>query len=71
MKRKYARIFSREVPNEGVKYMIDEIREMSAEEAISMNKKSNTTSIWIAIPDGLYEKWIKNLYVGDKTLLTE
>ncbi|HSG30357.1 MAG TPA: hypothetical protein VLB82_02320 [Thermodesulfobacteriota bacterium] len=70
MKRKYARMFSRQVSDEGVKYMIDEIKDMSYEEALKINKE-NKDSIWIPIPDGLYEKWVKNLYVGDKKLLKQ
>ncbi len=63
-------MFSRQVSDEGVKYMIDEIKDMSYEEALKINKE-NKDSIWIPIPDGLYEKWVKNLYVGDKKLLKQ
>ncbi len=63
-------MFSRKVSDEGVKYMIDEIKDMSYEEALKINKE-NKDSIWIPIPDGLYEKWVKNLYVGDKKLLKQ
>ena len=70
MKRKYARMFSQQVPNEGVKYMIDEIKDMTYEEALKINNESKD-SIWIPIPDGLYEKWVKQLYIGDKKLLKQ
>jgi len=70
MKRKYARMLSQDIPHHGLKYMIDEIRDMSYDEALKINKESKV-SIWIPIPDGLYDKWIKNLYIGDKKLLTQ
>ena len=68
MKRKYARIFSKDISHLGLKYMIDEIRDMTYEEALRINQK-NKGSIWVPIPEGLYDKWIKGLYVGDKKLL--
>jgi len=70
MKRKYARMFSQDKPHHGLKYMIDEIRDMSYEEALKINQQSKG-SIWVPIPEGLYDKWIKNLYVGDKKLLKQ
>ena len=70
MKRKYARMFSQDIAHYGLKYMIDEIRDMSYDEALKINKESKG-SIWIPIPDGLYDKWIKNLYIGDKKLLKQ
>ncbi len=70
MKRKYARMFSQQIPNLGLRYMFDEIRDMSYDEALKINKESKG-SIWIPIPDGLYDKWIKNLYIGDKKLLKQ
>ena len=27
----------------------------------------NKRSIWLPIPDGLYDKWVNDLYVGDMT----
>ncbi|NIP37920.1 MAG: hypothetical protein GWO07_02575 [Candidatus Dadabacteria bacterium] len=71
MKRKYARMFSRQVSNEGVKYMIDEIKDMTYEEALKINRENNGGAIWIPIPEGLYDKWVKNLYIGDKKLLKQ
>ena len=70
MKRKYARMLSQQIPNLGLRYMIDEIRDMSYDEALKINKQSKR-SIWIPIPDGMYDKWIKYLYIGDKKLLKQ
>ncbi len=63
MKKKYARMFSQDIPKLGLQYMIDRIENMTSEEALRENQGSNN-SIWVPIPDGLYDKWIKDLYVG-------
>ncbi len=64
MKRKYARMIVHNIPKVGIQYMIDEIRYMQAAEAIRKNRL-NKRSIWLPIPDGLYDKWVNDLYVGD------
>jgi len=67
MKRRYARMMTREIPNLGLQYLIDEIKAISEEEAMLINNESETEqSIWIPIPDNLFDKWVDELYVGDK-----
>ena len=64
MKRKYARMIVHDIPKVGIQYMIDKIRYMQADEARRKNRL-NKRSIWVPIPDGLYDKWVNDLYVGD------
>jgi len=64
MKRKYARMIVHNIPKVDIQYTIDEIRYMQADEAIRKNRL-NKRSIWLPIPDGLYDKWVNDLYVGD------
>lgn len=63
LKKKYARMFSQDIPKLGLQYMIDRIVDMTSEEALRENQESNN-SIWVPVPDGLYDKWVKDLYVG-------
>ncbi len=72
MKRKYARMMTRDIPNLGMQYMIDEIRNISDDEARLINKDiENVQSIWVPIPDGLFDKWVDELYIGDKEALKQ
>ncbi len=64
MKRKYARMIVHNIPKVGIQYMIDEIRYMQADEAKRKNRL-NQRSRWVPIPDGLYDKWVNDLNVGD------
>jgi len=64
MKRKYARMIVHDIPKLGIQYMIDEIRDMQDHEARRKNSL-NKRFIWVPIPDGLYDKWVNDLYVGD------
>ena len=64
MKRKYARMIVHDIPKLGIQYMIDEIRYMQDHEARRKNSL-NKRSIWVPIPDGLYDKWVNDLYVGE------
>ena len=63
LKKKYARMFSQEIPKLGLQYMIDKIVDMTSEEALRENQESYN-SIWVPVPEGLYDKWVKDLYVG-------
>lgn len=63
LKKKYARMFSQDIPKLGLQYMIDKIVDMTSEEALRENQVSNN-SIWVPVPEGLYDKWVKDLYVG-------
>ena len=72
MKRKYARMMTRDIPNLGLQYMIDEIRSISEDEAKLINKeKENDQSIWVPIPEELFDKWVDELYVGDKSAIKQ
>jgi hypothetical protein len=72
MKRKYARMMARDIPNLGLQYMIDEIRSISDEEVEFINKDRETDqSIWVPIPEELYDKWIDELYIGDKSAIKQ
>ncbi len=66
MKRKYARMIVHDIPKVGIQYMIDEIRDMQDHEARRKNR-FNKRSIWVPIPDCLYDQWVNDLYVGDMT----
>lgn len=68
MKRKYARMIVHNIPKIGIQYTIDEIRYMQADEAKRKNRL-NKRSIWVLIPDGLYDKWVNDLYVGDMAII--
>jgi len=63
LKKKYARMFSQEIPKLGLQYMIDRIVDMTSEEALRENQESHN-SIWVPVPEGLYDKWVNDLYVG-------
>ena len=72
MKRKYARMMTRDIPNLGLQYLIDDIRSISDDEAKLINKdKENDQSIWVPIPDGLFDKWVDELYIGDKSAIKQ
>ena len=72
MKRKYARMMTRDIPNLGLQYMIDEIRSISEDEAKLINKdKEYDQSIWVPIPEELFDKWVDELYVGDKSAIKQ
>jgi hypothetical protein len=70
MKRRYARMITREIPNLGLQYIIDEIRTISEDEAKLINKdEENDQSIWVPIPDNFFDMWVDELYVGDKSAI--
>ncbi len=72
MKRKYARMMTRDIPNLGLQYMIDDIRNITEDEAKLINKdKENDQSIWVPIPEELFDKWVDELYVGDKSAIKQ
>lgn len=72
MKRRYARMMTREIPNLGLQYLIDEIKAISEDEARLINNERETEqSIWIPIPDNLFDKWVDELYVGDKNAVRQ
>jgi len=72
MKRKYARMMTRDIPNLGLQYLIDDIRNISDDEAKLINEdKENDQSIWVPIPDGLFDKWVDELYIGDKSAIKQ
>ncbi|NIP38727.1 MAG: hypothetical protein GWO07_08305 [Candidatus Dadabacteria bacterium] len=72
MKRRYARMMTRDIPNLGMQYMIDEIRSISDEEAKVINKDvESEQSIWVPVPDELFNKWVDELYIGDKEALKQ
>ena len=72
MKRKYARMMTREIPNLGLQYMIDDIKNISDDEAKLINKdRESDQSIWVPIPDELFSKWVDELYVGDKSAIRQ
>lgn len=72
MKRRYARMMTREIPNLGLQYLIDEIKAISEDEATLINNERETEqSIWIPIPDNLFDKWVDELYVGDKNAVRQ
>ena len=63
MKKKFARMISHDIPKLGHQYMIDKIEDMTSEEALKINQEMKG-SIWVPIPEGLYDKWMKDLYIG-------
>jgi len=72
MKRKYARMMTRDIPNLGLQYLIDDIRNITEDEAKLINEdKENDQSIWVPIPDGLFDKWVDELYIGDKSAIKQ
>ncbi len=72
MKRKYARMMTRDIPNLGLQYMIDDIRNITDDEAKLINKdKENDQSIWVPIPEELFDKWVDELYIGDKAAIKQ
>jgi hypothetical protein len=72
MKRKYARMMTRDIPNLGLQYLIDDIRNISDDEAKLINKdKENDQSIWVPIPEELFDKWVDELYIGDKSAIKQ
>jgi len=72
MKRKYARMMTRDIPNLGLQYLIDDIRNITEDEAKLINEdKENDQSIWVPIPDGLFDKWVEELYIGDKSAIKQ
>ena len=72
MKRKYARMMTRDIPNLGLQYLIDDIRNISDDEAKLINKdKENDQSIWVPIQDRLFDTWVDELYIGDKSAIKQ
>ena len=72
MKRKYARMMTRDIPNLGLQYLIDDIRNITDDEAKLINKdKENDQSIWVPIPEELFDKWVDELYIGDKSAIKQ
>jgi len=70
--KRCARMMTRDIPNLGLQYLIDDIRSISEDEAKLINKdKENDQSIWVPIPEELLDKWVDELYIGDKSAIKQ